>query len=73
MNLIIIATSKALHMNLSIYQKGPDRNINVTEQTTDARGREAYIDIYIGPHNPAQNHYSAILLFEKSGQVFDHD
>ena len=40
-NLIINSTTKALNMNLSIYQKGPDRNVQVIEQTTDARGRRS--------------------------------
>ena len=39
-HVIIIATAKALHVNLSIYQKGPDGNLNVIEQTTNKRGKE---------------------------------
>ena len=42
-DVIIFATTKGLHMNLSIYQKGPDGNIQVIEQTIDARGREVYL------------------------------
>ena len=34
-DVITIATRKAVHLNLSIYQKGPDGNIQVIEQTTD--------------------------------------
>ena len=29
-------------MNLSIYQKGPDGNIQVIEQTTDVRGSDTW-------------------------------
>ena len=37
-DLIIIATVKALHLSLAIYQKGSDRDIEVIEQTKDVRG-----------------------------------
>ena len=50
-NLIIIATSKAIKMNMSIYQKGPDGNIQVIGQTTDTRGREARLQFTQDPHN----------------------
>ena len=49
-------------MNLSIYKKRPDGNIQVIEQTTDARGREVHLKFTQDPHNPTKNHYDAILL-----------
>ena len=62
-HIIIIATSEALNLNLSIYQKGPDGNIQVVEQTTDTGGREVHLKFMWDPHNAAKNHYDAILLF----------
>ena len=72
-NLIIITTAKALNLNLSIYQKGPDGNIQVLEQTTDIRGREVHLKFIWDPNNPTNNHYDAILLFDKPGQVCHQD
>ena len=42
-DLLIISTAKALNLNLSSYQKGPDGNIQVIEQTTENRGREVHL------------------------------
>ena len=42
-NVIIIATAAALHMNVSIHQKGPHGNIKFIEQITYIRGREVYL------------------------------
>ena len=39
-NVIITATTKALHVNLSIYQKRPDRSIQVIEQTADVKANK---------------------------------
>ena len=48
---IIITTTKALTMNLSIYQKGPHGNIQIIELTTDTRGREVHLKFMCDPHN----------------------
>ena len=60
-------------MNLSIYQKGPDGNIQVIEQTTDIRGREVHLKFTQDPQNPSHNYYNAIFQFDNSGWVFDKD
>ena len=39
----------------------------------DARGREVHLKFMQDYHNSTKNHYDAILLFCKSGQVFDQD
>ena len=36
-------TAKALNLNLPIYQKGPDVNIQVIEQTRNTRAREVHL------------------------------
>ena len=60
-------------MNLPIYQKKPHGNIQVIEQTTDGSGREVHLKFTWDPQNPTHNHYYTILLFDKSGQLLDHD
>ena len=72
-DLIIIATTKVLNMNLPIYQKGQDGNIHIIEQTINARGRQVHLKFTLDPHNPTKNHYDAILLLHKPVKVFDHD
>ena len=67
-DIIIVATAKALHIKL--YQKEPDGNMQVIEQTTDAGGREVYLNIM---WNPSNKYYDTILLFDKSGQLLDKD
>ena len=39
---VIIVPAKALHINLSIYQKGPDANLQVIEEITNMRGRAVH-------------------------------
>ena len=60
-------------MNFSIYQKEPDGNIQVIEQTTDTRGRDIYMKFIWDPHNPTEIHFDGNLLLHKPGKVFDHD
>ena len=72
-NLVIIATPKALNLNLSIYQKGPNGNIQIIEQTTDTRGREVHLKFMCDLHNPTTNHYDAILLFDKPADLCQQD
>ena len=46
-NVFSFVTAKALHINLLIYQKEPDGNIQVIGQTTDIRGRECHLKVYV--------------------------
>ena len=48
-DVIIIATVKALHVNLPIYQKEPEGNIELIEQTIDTGGREVYLKFMQAP------------------------
>ena len=43
LKVIIIATTRALKLNLTVYQKGPKGNIQILEQTIHAIGREAHL------------------------------
>ena len=43
LDVVVTATPKALHLNLSIYEKGPDGNIQVIEQIIDMRSREVHL------------------------------
>ena len=70
---IIVSIIKALYLNLSIYQKLLDRNIQVIEQATDMRGRAVHLKLMQDPQNASHNHYDAILLFDKPGQILDQD
>ena len=71
--LIITATSKAINLDLSIYQKGSNGNVQILEQITGTRGGEVYLKIYMGPHYSTNKHYDAILLFDKPTQVCRQD
>ena len=68
-NLIIIATTKALNLNLSIYQKRPNGNKQIIEQTIETRGREVHLKFTPDPCNPTNNHYNTILLYDKLAQL----
>ena len=65
LNLIVVATSKALKLNLTIYQKGLKGNIQILKYTTHATGKEVYLRFTCDPSNVANNHYEAILLLNK--------
>ena len=43
LNLIVVATARALMLNLTIYQKGPKRNIQIPKHTTHATGKEVHL------------------------------
>ena len=42
-DIIIIADACALHLNLSIYQKGPNDNVQVIQQNSDSKGTYMYL------------------------------
>ena len=69
LNVIIIATTKAPKLNLSIYQKGPNGNIQILHQTTNTTAREVYLKFTGDAHNPVSNHYETILLFDKPAEI----
>ena len=64
-DLIIVATARALNMNLKIYQKGPMGNIQILEYITYATAKEIHLKFTHDPSNVASNHYDSILLLEE--------
>ena len=62
LDLIVVATARALKLNLTIYQKGPKENIQILEHTTHSTSREVYLKFTQDPPNVANGHYEAILL-----------
>ena len=73
LDVIVIATTRALKLNLTIYQKGPKGNIQILEQTTYATGKEVYLKFTRDPHNLANSHYEAILLLYKPAKRYRED
>ena len=65
LNLIVVATARALKLILTIYQKRPKGNIQILEQTTHATAKEAHLKSTCDPSNVINNHYEAILLLNK--------
>ena len=65
-DVIIITTANALHLNMSIYKQGPDGNLQLIEQTSDNKGRDVHLKFTHDPQNLTHNHYAAILLHPKS-------
>ena len=72
-DILVIATTHVLHLNLSIYLEGPDGNLQVREQTSDSRGRAFHLKFTKNTQNPNYNHYGVILLYENSSQTCDQD
>ena len=64
-DLIVVATARALNMNLKIYQKGPMGNIQILEHITHATVKEAHLKFTHDPSNVANDHYDAILLLDE--------
>ena len=64
-DLIVVATARALNMNLKIYQKGPMGNIQILEHITHATAKEVHLKFTHDPSNVASNHYDSILLLEE--------
>ena len=64
-DLINVAMTIALNMNLKIYQKGPTGNIQILEHITHATAKEAHLKFIHDPSNVANNHYEVILLFDE--------
>ena len=64
LHVIIVATARALKLNLTIYHKGLKGNIQILKLTTHI-GKEAHLQFTCYPHNAANNHYEATLLLNK--------
>ena len=65
LNVIVVATARALKLNLTIYQKGPKGNIQILKHTPHAICKEIHLKFTHDFHNVANNHYEAILLLNK--------
>ena len=65
LNVITIATTRALNLNLTVYQKGQKGNIQILEQTIHTIGKGVHLKFTRNPCNLAHNYYGAILLFDK--------
>ena len=64
-DLIVVATARALNMNLKIYLQGTLGNIQILEHITNATGNEIHLKFTQDHINVANNHYDAILLLDK--------
>ena len=65
LNLIVVATARALKSSLTIYQKGPKGNIKILKHTTHATVKEVPLKFRCDPSNVADNHHKALLLLNK--------
>ena len=60
LNVIVVATARALKLNLIIYQKGLKGNIQILKHTTHATGKEVHLKFTCDPSKVANNHYETI-------------
>ena len=67
-DLIVVATARALNLNLKIYQIGPTGKTQILEHITHATAKEAHLKFTHDPSNVANNHYEAILLLDEPTQ-----
>ena len=65
LNVIVVATARALKLNLTIYQKGLKGDIQIFKHTTHATGKEVHLKFTCDPNNAANNYYEAILQLNK--------
>ena len=65
LNVSVVATARALKLNLTIYTKGLRGNIQILKYTKHATGKEVHSKFTCDPCNVANNHYEAILLLNK--------
>ena len=61
LNVIVVATARALKLNITVYQKGPKGNIQILKHTTHATGNKIHLKFTCDSCNAANNHYEAIL------------
>ena len=64
LNLIVVATARALNLRLTMYQKKAN-SIQILEHTTHATAKEAHLKFTCDPSSVANKHYEAILLLDK--------
>ena len=64
-DIIVIATARALNMNLKIYQKATSGNIQILEHVTNETAKEIHLKYTHDNCNIAKNHYDAMLLLEE--------
>ena len=72
LDIIVIATTRALKLSLIMYQKGPKGNIQILEQTKHATGKEVHLKFTWESHL-ANNHHEAILLLHKPAERHRED
>ena len=65
LDVIVVATARALKLNLTIYQKGLKGNIQILKHTTHATSNEIHLKFTCDPSNTVNNHYEAVLLLKK--------
>ena len=65
LSLTVVATTRALMLNLTIYQKGLKGNIQILKHTKHVTGKEVHVKFTCDPSNVVNNHYEAILLLTK--------
>ena len=58
----VVATERALKLNLTIYQKGPK---GILQHTTHAAGKEVHLKFKCDPSNVVNNSYESISLLNK--------
>ena len=68
LNLTVVAMARALHLSLTIYQKGLTGNIQILKHITHATVKEAHLKFTCDPSNVANNHYEAILFLDEPTQ-----
>ena len=64
-DLIIVATTRAVKVNLTIYQKGLKGNIQILKHTSHTTGKEIHLKFTCDPSNTVNNHYKTILVLNK--------
>ena len=60
LNVIVVATARALKLTFTIYLKGLKGNIQILDHTTYVTGKEVHLKSTCDPSNVATNHYEAI-------------
>ena len=73
LNLFVVATARALKLNLTIYQTGLKGNIQIPEHTTHATVKEAHLKFTCDPSNVTKNCYEAMFLLNKCIESHSED
>ena len=70
---IIVATARALKLNLTVYQKGLKGSIHILKHNTHMTGKEVHLKFKQDPHKAANNHYEAMLLLHTPAERHRED